>query len=114
MGEVPVTEGGEFIQHDAEHRPVAAAPLLLALITLANYELQVLEQHLPQGAHRLSVLVHVQRHKEDQFLFDHLIDREQVFVRSGDHRQLIIQKGHALVQESLDLGYALTVLERLI
>jgi hypothetical protein len=59
LGEVPVTEGGEFIQYDAEHRPVAAAPLVLALVTLANYKLQVLEQHLPQGAHGFSVLVHV-------------------------------------------------------
>lgn len=41
LGEVPVTKLREFIEHDAEHRPVRAAALLVAFVPFAHNQLEV-------------------------------------------------------------------------
>src|SRR6266581_3521148 len=77
LSEVPVAKWGEFVEHDAEQRPLDSMALLFALVTLADDELQVLQKHLAERADRFSVLVHVERDEENQFLLDDVLDRKQ-------------------------------------
>lgn len=42
MRKVPVSKWREFVEHDAEERPVDLAPLLFAFVPLAHHELKVL------------------------------------------------------------------------
>src|SRR5439155_17903320 len=104
LREVSVPERGEFVEHDAEQRPLDPASLLFALVALTDNELQVLQKHLAERADRFRVLVHIEGDEQNQFLFDDIVDRKQIFVRTGDDRQFIIEKRHALVQQTLDLG----------
>ena len=78
LGEVSVPERGEFVEHDAEQRPLDPVALLFAFVTLADDELQVLQKHLAERADRFGVLVHVERDEENQFLLDDVVDRKQV------------------------------------
>src|SRR5271166_2005295 len=112
--EVAVSEGRKLVQHDAEHRAVGAPPLLRTLVPFAHDQLQVLQQHLPQSSHGLGVLVDVQGNEQDQLLLDHFVERQQVLIRSGDHAQFIVEKRHTLVDQALDLRYALAVCKRLV
>src|SRR5262249_13735767 len=103
----------KFVEHDAEQRAVDLSPLLLTFVPLANNELQILKEHLAERAHRLGIFIHVERHEENQLLFDDIVDRKQILIRTRDHGQFIVEKGHARVEETLDLRYAVPVLERL-
>ena len=113
MREVSVAERGELVEHDAEERPLDPAPLLFALVALTDNELQVLQKHLAERADRLRVLVYIEGDEQNQFLFDDIVDRKQIFVRTGDDGQFVIEKRHALVQQTLDLGHSLPVFQRL-
>ncbi len=90
------------------------APLLFAFVPLADNELKVLQEHLAQGAHRLCVLIHIQRHEQNEFLLDHFVQRKQILIGPGDDTQLIVEKRHALVQQSLNLRNPFPVLKRLV
>src|SRR5439155_8185355 len=70
LSEVAVAERRKFVKHDAEQRPVRPPPLLVAFVTLADNELQILKKHLAKRPNRLGIFVHVERYKENQFLLD--------------------------------------------
>ena len=75
--------------------------------------MQILEHHLPERPHWGGVLVDVQAHEQDQFVVNHIVDREQIVVWPGDDTQLVVQESHALVEQALDLRHAIAVAERL-
>src|SRR6266478_3314069 len=52
LGKVRVSKGRKLVENDADHRPVLAAALLLVLVTLANHQLHVLQQHPAKGRDR--------------------------------------------------------------
>src|SRR3989442_601359 len=78
LSEVAVAERRKLVEHDAEQRPVRLSPLLVAFVALADNELQILKKHLAESANRLGIFVHVERDKQDQFLFDDIVDRQQI------------------------------------
>ena len=113
LREVAVPKWRELVQHNREDRAILPPPVCLVLVTLTHGELDILQQHLPERPNGLGVLVRVQAHEQNQLLIDDVFDRQQVVILSGDGRQFIVEERHALVDETLDLGYALAVLERL-
>src|SRR5208282_3724362 len=114
LRKVPIPEWGKLIQHDTEQRLVRPPALVVALVPLPDDQLQVLQQHFAESPHRLRVLVDVQGHKQNELLFNHLIQGKKVFVGTCDDAQLVIQKRHAFVQQALDLRHTFPVLEGLI
>src|SRR5207249_2575618 len=113
LSKVAVAERRKFVEHDTEQRPVRLPPVLIAFVSLADNELQILKKHLAECPHRLGIFVHIERYKENQFLFDDIVDRKQMLIRTGDDRKLIVKERRALIEEALDLGHAVPVLQRL-
>ena len=122
VGEVLVAEGSELVEDDAEDR-ASRFPVLLAgnytrrrrpLVPLAHDELEILQQHLAQGPDRLGVLVHVQADEEDQVLVDDVVNRKRVLVGTGNDRELVVEEGHALIQQTLNLRHPLPVVQGLV
>ena len=113
LREVAVPKWRELVQHNREDRAILPPPVCLVLVTFTHGELDILQQHLPKRPHGLGVLVGVQAHEQNQLLIDDVFDRQQVVILSGDGGKFIVEERHALVDETLDLGHALAVLERL-
>src|SRR5258707_5429503 len=72
--------------------------------SLADNELQVLQQHFSECADRLRVLVHVKGHEQDEFLLDDFVEREQVFIR--DRKSTRLNSSHA------NISYAVFCLKK--
>src|ERR1035438_6574264 len=50
--------------------------------------------------------------EQDQLLVNHVVDRQQVLVGTGDDGQFVGQKRHALVEQTLNLRHPLPVMKR--
>ena len=74
LSKVPVSEGRKLIHHHRKQWPILAVAFRLGFIALAYDELQILEEHFSQGAHRRSVLVDVQADEENELLVDDFVD----------------------------------------
>ena len=61
-----------------------------AVVQLPDDKLQVLQKHLPERANRFRVLIHVERHEENQLLLDDIVNRKQILIRSGDDGQFVV------------------------
>ena len=76
--------------------------------------MQVLEQHTAQRGDGFRVLVGVKGDEQNQFLVDHLVERQQVVIGAGDDRKIVLEKRHQFVQESLNLWHSFPVFEGLL
>src|SRR5271157_3727798 len=111
VGEIRVGNGREFIHDDRYERHVHVSPL--ALITFADDQLQILQDHPSQGAGGVVVLVGIEGDEQDTSFLDYVLDGNQVLVGSGNDGELVLQEGHHLVDQTADHLYALGVTERL-
>ena len=48
LRKVAIAEWRKLVQHDTEHWPVRAQPMLFAFVPLADDQLQILQKHLSQ------------------------------------------------------------------
>src|SRR5208282_435811 len=98
LGKVGISKGSKLVEDDADHRPVLAAALLLVLVTLANHQLHVLQQHPAKGRDRFRVLIGIQRNEQNQFLVNDFVKRQHLIVGASDDGEFVLEKSHQLVQ----------------
>src|SRR5208283_1378064 len=110
LSEIAISKWRELVQHYGEDRAVLASPVCLVLVTLSDSELDVLQKHLPERPHWLGILVGVQAHEQNQLLVDYVFNRQQIVVLPGYGGQFVVQEGHALVDQALNLRNKLAIL----
>ena len=72
--------------------------------------MNILEKDLSQGFDSALIAIRIQRDKQDQIVFKHIVERQKVLVCAGHDRQLVFEETQQFVQESLNLLYALAIL----
>src|SRR6185437_7888839 len=113
LREVTVGERREFVEDNAYHGRAIVHEIAAAAVALSHHQLQILQQHPSECGYGPGIAIDIERDEQDELLIDHIVEIQQIVIRAGDLRQLVGDEDHQLVNQSLDFGDALAVLQRL-